>query len=231
GDSNNYAANLLLAYLGDQDRRLGARRFTEFMHTLGYTSTYMQTGYDEQGAVAPLSTPANQQSAWDTHPDPNLQTTPREMGRFLADLFYCAQGEGPMLDYFAGELSAEKCRTVLFYMTHDEFQQMTWAGLPRPDNTWILHKHGFAVESHSDVALIWSHSGPYTLSIFLWRAGWMDWFTSNRTMKTISRITWNFFEFRAQTLGLDEVPHFTLAPPPGYQRIPANHIPVVARGD
>ncbi|MEX1018222.1 MAG: hypothetical protein WDZ49_01110, partial [Litorilinea sp.] len=33
GDSNNYAANLLLAYLGDQYRRLGARRFTEFMHT------------------------------------------------------------------------------------------------------------------------------------------------------------------------------------------------------
>lgn len=231
GDSNNFAANYLLAQLGNEDRNLGARRYTEFLRTMGYENTYMQTGYDERAAAAQIATPANQNSVWNTNPDPNLQTTPREMGRLLGDLYYCAEGEGAILAHFPDELSPEKCRTVLFYMTHDEFQQMIWAGLPRPDNTWILHKHGFAAESYSDVALIWNSSGPYVISVFLWREGWLDWFTGNRAMKTISRITWNFFEFRAQELGLEEVPYFTLAPPPGYEPIPANHIPVVARGD
>jgi hypothetical protein len=94
-------------------------------------------------------------------------------------------------------------------MTHDQFREMVWGGLPNPNDQWIVHKHGFAFESHSDVALVWGPNGPYVISIFLFRDGWMDWGTSNSTMQKVSRITWNFFEFqRAQeaALGVDQVP-------------------------
>ena len=101
-------------------------------------------------------------------------------------------------------------------MTHDEFQELIWAGLPRPDTAWIVHKHGFAFESHSDVALVWGPTGPYVLSVFLFRQGWMDWDTSNTAMKTISRITWNFFLFQQEQLGLTAPEPFVLTPPPGY---------------
>ncbi len=46
GESNNFAANLLLKQLGDGDIATGARRFTDFMRQLGFESTYMQSGYD-----------------------------------------------------------------------------------------------------------------------------------------------------------------------------------------
>jgi hypothetical protein len=110
-------------------------------------------------------------------------------------------------------------------MTHDQFREMVWGGLPDKDNQWIVHKHGFAYESHSDVALVWGPAGPYVMSIFLFREGWMDWATSNSTMQKVSRIAWEFFEFkRAQELAKNPEasappPAPELAPPPGYQEI------------
>ena len=119
--------------------------------------------------------------------------------------------------------------TILFYMTHDEFQELIWGGLPSKSERWIVHKHGFAFESHSDVALIWGPTGPYVLSIFFYRSGWMDWATSNSTMQGISRGVWRFYEFQ-RTLTADEPPPMPLLkPPPGYRKI-KEYIPVVSSG-
>jgi hypothetical protein len=101
-------------------------------------------------------------------------------------------------------------------MDHDEFQEMLWSGLPRIEETWIVHKHGFAFESHSDVALIEGPTGPYVLSLFLYRPGWMDWETSNSAMKDASRIVWNFFEFQKPYLEGEAPPMPELTPPSGY---------------
>jgi hypothetical protein len=67
------------------------------------------------------------------------------------------------------------------------------------------------------------------ISIFLYSQGWMDWFTSNSTMKTVSRITWNFFEFQRQHqgLGTEEAP--ILEPPPGYKKL-HDYIKVASTG-
>jgi beta-lactamase class A len=225
GESNNYAANQLLAYLGDGDINTGTRAFTEFMRSLGFTSTYMQSGYDSQVQLAQIPTPGNQQTEWETDPDTNLQSTPREMGRILSAIYACTQGTGPLLEIYPGEITPDECWQILFYMTHDQFREMVWGGLPDKDNQWIVHKHGFAYESHSDVALVWGPAGPYVMSIFLFREGWMDWATSNSTMQKVSRIAWEFFEFkRAQELAKNPEasappPAPELAPPPGYQEI------------
>ncbi|HXF60207.1 MAG TPA: serine hydrolase [Caldilineaceae bacterium] len=215
GESNNYAANQLLAYLGDGSTEVGAQRYTDFMHSLGFVNTYMQTGYDAQQRPQ-IPTPGNQRTDWNTNPDPNLQTTTEEMARMMAAIYECMQGRGLLMEVYPGDFTPEECETLLFYMSHDEFQEMIWAGLPRPNQTWIVHKHGFAYESHSDVALVWGPTGPYILSIFLFRRGWMDWGTSNRTMKSISRIVWNFFELQKAQLGLETPAAPVLEPPPGY---------------
>ncbi|MCB0162560.1 MAG: hypothetical protein KDD83_30690, partial [Caldilineaceae bacterium] len=91
-----------------------------------------------------------------------------------------------------------------------------WGGLPQIDQTWLVHKHGFAFESHSDVALVYGPAGPYVVSVFLFRSGWMDWETSNGTMKNISRIIWNFFNFYQQQTGVAPGAPLELEPPPGY---------------
>lgn len=223
GESNNTAANLLLARLGDGDTAAGARRFTNFARDLGLESTYMQTGYDAGRSAAQLATPGNTREDWDTNPDPNLQSTPADMGHLLAAIYRCAQGEGPLLERF-NTFTPEECQYVLFYMAGDEFQELLWAGVPQPDSQWFVHKHGFAYETHSDVALVWGPGGPYVISVFLYRSGWLDWPTSNGSMKAISRMTWNFFELRAQQLDIERPVPIALEQPPVY-------VPIGARGN
>ena len=230
GESNNYAANQLLTYLGDGDINAGTRRFTEFMRSLGYESTYMQSGYDTQVQLAEIPTPGNQQIEWDTNPDSNLQSTPAEMGRILSDIYRCSQGEGVLIERYPDEITPDECSSLLYYLSHDEFQEMLWAGLPHWSKAWIVHKHGFAFESHSDVALIWGPAGPYVLSVFLYRSGWMDWDTSNSTLKGISRITWNFFEFQKEQQELEAMEPIVLTPPPGYIAVVEEYIPVASTG-
>jgi hypothetical protein len=176
-----------------------------------------------------ISTPGNQRTDWNTNPDSNLQSTPAEMGRILSAIYECTLGKGLLIEQYAGDITPDECLTILFYMSHDEFQELTWAGVPRPQDTWIVHKHGFAFESHSDVALIWGPTGPYVISVFLYRSGWMDWSTSNSAMKTVSRITWNFFEFQKEQATLARLTPIVLAPPPGYSEI-KEYIPMVSLG-
>ncbi len=229
GESNNYAANQLLSFLGDGSVEQGTRYFTGFMRELGMQSTYMQSGYDATVQMAPIATPANQRTDWHTNPDNNLQTTPREMGDILAAIYECGQGRGLLLEVFPDRFTPEECLSILYYMSHDEFQEMIWAGLPRPNESWIVHKHGFAYESHSDVALVWGPTGPYVLSIFVFREGWMDWGSSNRAMKTVSRIVWNYFEFQRAQEGIETPPYFVLKPPPGYTKL-HDYIKVASTG-
>lgn len=230
GESNNYAANQLLQYLGDGDTSAGARRFTEFMRSLGFESTYMQSGYDLQTQLPEIPTPGNQRDDWDTNPDSNLQSTPKEMGRMLSAIYECTLGEGILIERYAQEITPDECHSILYYLSHDEFQEMLWAGLPDPAHAWIVHKHGFAFESHSDVALIWGPAGPYVMSVFLYRSGWMDWETSNGTLKALSRITWNFFEFKKEQMDLEPVEPIVLTPPPGYVPVAEEYIPVASTG-
>lgn len=233
GESNNYAANLLLRWLGEGDVMAGTRTFTDFAHALGLESTYMQSGYDFERQFTQIPTPGNQQTDWETDPDANLQTTPREMGRILSAVYECTQNRGALIETFPGEITPEECSQILFYMSHDQFRELVWGGLPDKDNQWIVHKHGFAFESHSDAALVWGPNGPYVISIFLFRQGWMDWATSNSTMQKVSRLAWSFFEFqRAQEEAADPKLEAApaapaLVPPPGY--VPINH--VVPGGD
>ncbi|MDI9549822.1 MAG: serine hydrolase [Chloroflexota bacterium] len=230
GESNNYAANQLLSFLGDGDVAAGTREFTEFMRSLGFVNTYMQSGYDAQVQLPQIPTPGNQRTDWETNPDSNLQSTPAEMGRILSAIYQCTLGEGVLVERYPDEITPDECSAILFYMSHDEFQELIWAGLPHPADAWIVHKHGFAFESHSDVALVWGPSGPYVLSIFLFRKGWMDWGTSNSTMKSISRIVWNFFEQRQDQMQLDAPEPVVLTPPAGYAPIKDEYISVASTG-
>jgi len=220
GESNNVAANSVLRRVGDGDIFVGGRRVTEFMRSLGYVNSFIQTGYDDKSQIAQIPTAANQRTDWNTDPDSHLQTTPEDMGRLLGDIYRCTQGEGKLLEVFAGQITPDECRTILFYLSHDEFTELVWGGLPRPSDTWIVHKHGFVNAAHSDVALIWGPTGPYVLTVYLYRRGWMDWETSNTAMKEISRIVWSYFDFQRQLQG-------TTAPEPLVLVPPENYVPIL----
>jgi hypothetical protein len=219
GESSNLAANQLLIWIGDGDIYAGGRRVTEMMRRLGFKNSFVQTGYEDKSNIAPIPTAANQRTDWNTNPDAHLQSTPEDMGRLLSEIYRCSQGAGKLLETFGNELSADECLLILFYMSHDEFTEMVWGGLPRPAESWIVHKHGFVNEAHSDVALVWGPNGPYVITIYLWRRGWMNWDISNPTMQGISRITWNFFALKQQLEG-------TTPPEPPVFELPPNFVPI-----
>ncbi|MBP8292139.1 MAG: serine hydrolase, partial [Caldilineaceae bacterium] len=219
GESNNFAANLVVEALGSGDRDAGLRRFNTFLREVGLTDTYMQTGYDAPTQLPMLPTAANQRTDINTEPDSNIQTTAADLGRMLAALYHCTQGEGLLLERRPATITPDECRTILFYMTHDEFREMVWDGLPAPNEQWILHKHGFSAWHHSDAALVWGPTGPYVVTMFLYRPGWLDWATSNAAFKDASRLIWRFFEFRREQ-GLPAAGEpLELAPPPGYVKV------------
>jgi hypothetical protein len=216
GASNNYFANELLAWLGDGDLDAGAQRFGELARSLGLESTYIQRGFD--AAVRPaLATPGNRRL--DTGADPNLQTTPQELGRLLAMIYECAEGRGQLIETFPTELRPDECATLLFYMTHDQMRDLVWNGLPDPDQRWILHHYGLSATQHGDVALVWGPTGPYVISVFLAESGWLDWELSRRTMNEISRVVWNFFEYRRAQGDPAPTPPPRYAPPGGYRPV------------
>jgi len=206
GESNNFAANMLIREVGDGQMHVGVRRITDFMAQLGLVNTYMQSGYDFKTQLPEIATPGNQHPDWNTNPDSNLQTTTAEMGHLLTAIYDCWQGNGLLYRTFGTALTSQECESILFYMGHDEFQELLWAGLPEPRTAWIVHKHGFAFESHSDVALVWGPPG-------------------NRAMKDISRITWNYFAFQqqheaAQGEASESKSPIVLQPPPAYVALP-----------
>ncbi len=215
GDSNNSAANLLLLSLGDGDVTRGAAEVTAFGQQLGLEDTFMLTGYDDPSQVPPRTTPANSRE-WDTLPDPHLQTTAADMGRILAGMYECSLGHGIFLDTFPGDITPTECQSIMFYLSHNDFQEMMWGGLPEPKTRSVLHKHGFSFEQHGDVALVWGPAGPYVLSFFLYRPVWLDWAISNGTMYNVSRITWRFFEEVAQRTARSSYLPPEFAAPDGY---------------
>lgn len=218
GESDNQAANQLLRQLGNGDTGAGARRFTDYMRTLGLVNTYMQSGFDEP-QLPLLPTPGNQNTEWNTNPDANLQTTPADMGRMLAAIYECSQGRGALITIAPDPITPDECLHILFYMSHNQFQDLVWGGLPRPQERWIVHKHGFTNEAHGDVALVWGPTGPYVIAIFLYQSGWLPWETSNGAMSAVSRITWDFFALQSaqgvQSVGAPP----QLQPPPSYVAI------------
>ncbi len=199
-ENDNGAANTLLGRLGNGDATAGAQQVTQFVQTLGLTNTYMLTAFDAP-PQRPLPTAANQRTDWNTAPDPNIQTTPQDSGRLLSFLYLCLNSQGPLTTLGERAFSPDACRQILAAMTNNPLQELIWAGLPDPQNQWIVHKHGISAEANSDLALIWGPSGPYVLAISLYRKNWLDWQTSNQTMQQVSRLVWQFFELQQQQEG------------------------------
>jgi beta-lactamase class A len=190
--SGNFTANLLLKIIGDDNADAGVRTLNQSLRTLGLKNSFMATPYDRKYATPPrVVTEANSRKDLNTNPDPYIQTTPRDIGLGLEMLVSCSQGGGTLLAAYGSQYTPAECQQALDFIALNEVYALITEGVP--DGTKVIHKHGYAADTHGDVAAIWGPDGPYVLSVFLYRPPWLEWDLSRATMRDISQAVWNYF--------------------------------------
>jgi beta-lactamase class A len=190
--SGNFTANLLLRIIGDGSSDAGVGVLNQYLRTVGLKNSFMATPYDRKYATPPrVVTEANSRKDLNTNPDPYIQTTPRDIGLGLEMLVSCSQGGGTLLAAYGDRFTPEECQQALDFIALNEVNALITEGVP--DDTKVIHKHGYAADTHGDVAAIWGPAGPYVLSVFLYRPPWLEWDLSRATMRDISQAVWNYF--------------------------------------
>jgi beta-lactamase class A len=190
--SGNFTANLLLRLIGDGSSDAGVGVLNQYLRTVGLKNSFMATPYDRQYTTPPrVVTEANSRKDLNTNPDPYIQTTPRDIGLGLEMLVSCSQGGGTLLAAYGDRYTPEECQQALDFIALNEVKALITEGVP--EGTKVIHKHGYAADTHGDVAAIWGPAGPYVLSVFLYRPPWLEWDLSRATMRDISQAVWNYF--------------------------------------
>lgn len=201
--ASNAGANALLYRIGGEDTLTGARRVTDFMRGLGYQNTFIAVPYDSDLTPPHVATPANTNPAYNTFPDPAMQTTPGDIGKVLADIGHCAEGGGNLLAALAPRLTPAECQELIGWLEQNPMGFLIRYGVP--DQARVAHKHGYGSDSQGDVALIYGPEGPYVLSIYVFQSGWVIWNHSNPLMNDLSRLVWNYHLARQ---GKEQLPPF-----------------------
>ncbi len=200
--AGNYTANRVLSFLGDGDPLAGADKVTQLLHDVGLENSFIVAPYAWEGAIPRIvRTPANQNPRYFTLPDPLIQATAEDMGLLMSMVVNCARGRGTLLAVFPDRLTPEECEDLLRILA---LNPVTEALLPEgiPHDARYVHKHGYAADTHGDVAAIWGPDGVYVISVFLSTPGeWLVWDLSNTTFIDISRLTWEYFLLRVDPTG------------------------------
>ncbi len=197
--SENLSSNALLKIIGEGDEYRGALYVTETMQQLGLKNTFLANSFFTGAAViGPTPTPqpfvpvpilADQSY---TNPDPSNQTTPEDLGMLLASLYYCARdGSGALPAAFPQEISAVECRRMLRVLRANRINGLLEMGLP--PETLLARKHGWAAETHGDMAIIFTPKGDFVLTVLMYNRRWLEFEESSALMAEIARQSYNAF--------------------------------------
>lgn len=192
--SGNFTANLLLRLIGGGPigaEWAGADRVTATMQELGLRNTFMATPYDKDELPKTYTTPANSRTDASTDPDKHMQTTAKDIALLLEWIVQCSQGGGTLLAAYPGELTPDECQQMIDFVSLNKIGLLLETGVPA--GTRMIHKHGFVYDSHSDAAVVWSPAGPYVISLFIHKPGWVDWPLSQSIMADVSKAAWDYF--------------------------------------
>jgi beta-lactamase class A len=193
-ESDNAATNLILAEIGDGDPYEGVVEVTAFLQELGLTNTFIAAPYDLQENVDPpdVVTAANSREDVTTDPDPYIQTTALDMGLLLEGLAQCAErGGGTLRLLYPRRITPAECEEVLRRLQGNQVPAPVVGKIP--PGTPVLHKQGWADDTHSDVALVQGPEGTFILSVFLHQPEWLIWEESAPLFADIGQLAYRFF--------------------------------------
>jgi beta-lactamase class A len=199
--SDNQATDWIMENILDPIR--GPLVVTNDMKELGLENTFL-AGYFYQGAplLFRFETPGNRRTDVNVERDPYSQTTAAEIGMLLEDIYQCATvGGGSLVAVFPGEITTAECQLMIQYLKNDRTPWLILAGLP--DGTEVAHKHGWVsdqfgiIHDMSDAGIVFTKSGDYVLSVFLYHPTQLVFEPGNQLVADISRAVYNFFNLPA----------------------------------
>jgi hypothetical protein len=189
--SSNFKANLLLYnIIGNQDGYQGAENLTTSMNYLGLVNTFMIAPYDEESSLT-VVTSANSRTDVTTVPDPNMQTTPLDIGLLLEMIYQCSHDGGTLMVAYPNDLTADECTQMIEWMSINRIDSLIEAGVPV--GTKVAHKQGFTGDTHADAAMVFSPGGDFVLVVYLYRPQWLEWEESAPLIADIATATFNYF--------------------------------------
>jgi beta-lactamase class A len=195
--SDNNATDWLMQNILDPIR--GPLVVTNDMKALGLENTFL-AGYYYSGAplLYRFETPGNTRTDVNMDRDPYSQTTAAEIGMLLEDIYQCATvGGGSLIAVFPDDITSAECQLMIQYMKNDRTPWLILAGLP--DGTEVAHKHGWVsdqfgiIHDMSDAGIVFTKSGDYVLSVFLYHPTQLVFEPANQLVADISRAVYNFF--------------------------------------
>lgn len=194
--SDNDAANRLLALAGRGDGIRGAHEMTALMRDLGLEQSILCSPYGDPGRGWCPDVPvtvfrATGVPAAVTEADPDLRTTPREMGLLLGAIHECANGRGPLVQRFAQQIEPRECQEMVALMGQNADKERLVAGLPQ--GVEAAHKSGWIPDMKADAGIVFAPSGPYVVSIFVWKGGALSDTEGNRWIARLSWLVYSFF--------------------------------------
>jgi hypothetical protein len=191
-NSDNAAANRLMAFGGAGNATQGLQHMTEMLRQLGLTDSFMCNTYDggpRWRGCPPAPRPV-EEGDLQTDVDEVLQTTPRDMGRLLVYLYECSAGRGPLLEEFPEEITAGECQSMIALMKRNADVTRMVAGLPAIP---VAHKSGWIDDMKADAGIVYSRGASYVLSVFIWQEGVLSEWESSRWLARLSWIVYSFF--------------------------------------
>lgn len=202
--SNNSASNYLMQFAGKGQGfdalRDGLRQVSCTAQALGAQHTYISAPLyvvdRDYQFVADVCLPATTGPLQGkTNPDPYAQTTARDIGLLLTEIYDCAMHDSGLRAVYENDITQNECRQMLELLSGNRIDRLIELGLP--PGTRFAHKNGWGLETSADAGIVFSPGADYVISIFTWErdldGNALPTLASWELIEEISRLTWNYF--------------------------------------
>ena len=178
-DSDDVAANTVLAALGGGSGTAGAASVTDTLHDLGLTRSLVRRPYIIEDARRPLVIATTAAPALYT----NFITTPFELARLMVAVHRGAAGDGGVARIGIGVRAARAELLARLLDVRDTSKLV--AGVP--SGVPVAHKTGYTEQVKHDGGILYLRSGPVVAAVMTWSASGVGDATGDRFIAEVAR--------------------------------------------
>jgi beta-lactamase class A len=178
-DSDDVAANSVLASIGGGSGDAGARSVTDTLHALGLNRSLVRRPYIVEDSRQPLTIRTDRAPALFT----NFITTPYELARLMVAIHRGAVGRGGVARLGIGAVAARAELLARLLDVRDRSKLV--AGLP--SSVPVAHKTGYTEQVKHDGGVVYLRSGPVVAAAMTWSASGVGDATGDRFVAEVAR--------------------------------------------